>query len=144
MLYSHWALCYCTDHHPKLNLFTIRVQISVFFYFYFFFFNNFINYKLHSAQCVPIHSNKKHPILYLVMTLLYPLFWKVKCTLVAERENGFLLGPGLKVCHVHSTPLMGATLYFILFYFTLLLICVLGWCTGICMQAWMSVWAVIM
>lgn len=36
MLYSHWALPYCTDHHRKLNPFIIRVQIcfNVFFVFF--------------------------------------------------------------------------------------------------------------
>lgn len=108
---------FCRCYIPS-QLKSFHYQSANLFQCFFIFFNNFINYKLHSAQCVPIHSSKKHPIVYLVMSLLYSSFWKVKCTLVAERENGFLLGPGLKVCRVHSTPLMGATLcYFVLFHF---------------------------
>ena len=50
------------------------------------------------------------------------------------KVSGFSFDPGSIICHVLSTPLMGATLFFIL-----MSNCEFDWCMDICMKLWMSV-----
>lgn len=54
-------------------------------------------------------------------TTMMHIFKKLNALLLLDGKRMFLSSRlGLKVCHVHFTPLMGATLFLLLLFFTLL------------------------